>query len=585
MGRWEGLLGRLVTQFERLLGLLRDNMLTVAVVAGLIAIATTPIAFAVLARLDWFRARRGRVMQKPEFWSVVCAMLLVMGLPAIFCALAIKSQYFDKDRYAFDPNRVPSVLDQGRQYEGRELLKSVQEADRAVKEEMDRLRDERKALQVAVNRLDQQILLLGQQAIRWSATAEVMPGVVDAMGVVRKAAEVDAKPAWQELVAILNDPKRRMDAQSGGGPAAAIATVAAAPGAASSAALPTSAGPAWLAAELAGVPDEQKAVAALVPFDALPAGWEAGQAGESRLQTFRGERMYELIDGRAESFLQYNCSGMAYAFFKPKGDDSGEVQLYIYEFPSSLKAFGKYGSEKTPESLAVDVGSEGFTAAGSVSFYKGRYFGQLVSTSEAPKFADFSMTVAQAVADRIDRPPGSATGPTAAAAPAPGTKPAETSTSDATDPAALFKLLPDSPNPGQPQYVAQDAFGYSFLSDVFLADYSQEGASWQGFLRPYSSADEARAVFARYLESARSDGAKIEELSFDGADRAAVINAIGLFDIIFLRGNVLGGANGSTVREPAETFARSFLKRLPAEIPWNPASAGPTGSNVEGGER
>ena len=564
MGVSEGWMSQVLTQFERLLSMARDHMLTLMVVACLCAMATTPIAFAILGRLDWFRARRGRTMQRPEFWSVVCSMLLVMGLPAIFCGLAIKSQYFDEDRYAFDPNRVPSVLDQGRQYEARNLLESVKEADLAVKLEMERLRGERKALQVSVNKLDSQVLLLGKQAIRWSATAEVLPGLVDAMGQVRKAAEVDAKPEWQELVTILNDPTRRMEAQAGGGP---VGFVAAAPGAAA-VATPAAAGavaaPAWLAAELAVVPDEQKRVANLVPFETMPATWEVGQAGDRKMQTFPGERMYELIDGRAESFLQYNCDGMAYSFFKPKGDDSGEVQLYVYEFPTSLKAFGKYGSEKTPESVAVDVGSEGFTSAGSVSFHKGKYFVQLVSTSEDAKFADFSMLMAKAVADRIDRPAG-ATGSSAASAGETGASP---NAEEANDPAALFKFLPDAPKPGLPQYVAQDAFGYSFLSDVFLADYTGEGASWQGFLRPYTNTDEAVAVFKKYLESARSDGAKIDEVTFEGADRAAVINSIGLFDVIFLRGNVLGGANGSTVREPAEAFARSFLKRLPNQIPW-----------------
>ena len=574
MGASEGWLSQVLTQFERLIALARDNMLTLAVVACLFAMATTPIAFAILGRLDWFRARRGRSMQKPEFWSVVCSMLLVMGLPAIFCGLAIKSQYFDQDRYAFDPNRIPSVLEQGRQFEGKNLLESVKEADQAVKLEMDRLRGERKSLQVAVNKLDSQLLLLGKQAIRWSATSEVLPGVVDAMGVVRKAAEVDAKPDWQELVTILNDPTRRMEAQAGGGP---MTLVAAAPGAvagpAAAGAAASSSAPAWLAAELATVPDEQKRVAGLVPYEAVPGAWEVGQAGDRRLQTFPGERMYELIDGRAESFLQYNCDGMAYTFFKPKGDDSGEVQLYVYEFPTTLKAFGKYGSEKTPESVPVEVGGEGFTSAGSVSFHKGKYFVQLVSTSDNPKFAEFSLTMARAVADRIDKPAGGGAAATGATV---GASTAESKQADSGDPGALFKFLPDAPKPGLPQYVAQDAFGYSFLSDVFLADYSGEGSSWQGFLRPYSSADEAATVFKKYLDSARSDGAKIDEVSFEGADKAAVINSIGLFDVIFLRGNVLGGANGSTVREPAEAFARSFLKRLPAEIPWSgPAEGGP----------
>src|SRR3954464_2889627 len=117
-----------------------DPLTAVAITAALFALATTPIAFAVLGRLDWFKARRGRVMQRPEFSSIVCAMMLVMGIPAIFIALVVKSQYYDKNRYEFDPNKTWSVLEQGRGF------KSLEEADKAVKEEMKRLAEERKNL-------------------------------------------------------------------------------------------------------------------------------------------------------------------------------------------------------------------------------------------------------------------------------------------------------------------------------------------------------------------------------------------------------------------------------------------------------
>src|SRR5262249_28284454 len=117
-----------------------DPLMTLAVTAGLIALATTPIAFAILGRMQWFKARRGRTMMTPTFASIVVAMMLVMGIPAIFVALVVKSQYFDKNRYEFDPNKTWSVLEQGRGY------RNVQEADEAVKQEMARLALERKNL-------------------------------------------------------------------------------------------------------------------------------------------------------------------------------------------------------------------------------------------------------------------------------------------------------------------------------------------------------------------------------------------------------------------------------------------------------
>src|SRR5262245_27908362 len=91
-----------------------DPLLVLALSAALFAMATTPLVFAVLGRLEWFKARRGRVIQRPEFWSVTIAMMLVMGIPVIFAALVLKSRSFDHNRYEFDPNRTWSVLEQGR---------------------------------------------------------------------------------------------------------------------------------------------------------------------------------------------------------------------------------------------------------------------------------------------------------------------------------------------------------------------------------------------------------------------------------------------------------------------------------------
>ena len=46
-----------------------------------------------------------------------------------------------------------------------------------------------------------------------------------------------------------------------------------------------------------------------------------------------------------------------------------------------------------------------------------------------------------------------------------------------------------------------------------------------------------------------------------------VSNNIGLVDVVFRKGNTLGGANGATSTQPAEAFARNLAKSLPAMVP------------------
>ena len=139
-------------------------------------------------------------------------------------------------------------------------------------------------------------------------------------------------------------------------------------------------------------------------------------------------------------------------------------------------------------------------------------------------------------------------------------------------PEALFALLPAGSGKSSPKYVAQDAFGYSFLADIFMADYSQDGKTWQGFFHPYRDAKEAEAVFEKYLAGAKLDGAEVKTLEAEEADRMIVSSNIGLIDVLFLKGNVVGGANGATEEAAAEAFARAFAKSLPADVP--PLDAG-----------
>jgi hypothetical protein len=290
----------------------------------------------------------------------------------------------------------------------------------------------------------------------------------------------------------------------------------------------------------------------MLPLSNLPAGWVVAKSGDKHLETFNAENLFEKIDGRAESFIQYDVQGMAYTYYHPAGDDSMEAQLYIFEMKDPLKAYGKYGSEKPDGVPTVAIGTEGYTSAGSTLFYAGKYYTQVVTTKDDPKLAAFAMEIAKRVAEK--QSPSSAGGVAAA-----GPK--------GTSPADIFKLLPAGPKKAGEKYVAQDAFGYSFLGDVFMADYEDGGVSWQGFLRPYETPEAAKDVFEKYVATAKQDGANIKMIDDSGADRMVVSANIGLVDAIILKGNTVAGANGATDATKAEAFARALAKTLPARVP------------------
>ncbi len=539
-----------------------DPLKALALAAALIALATTPIAFAILGRLDWFQARRGRVLMKPSFISIIVGMMLVMSIPAIFAALVVKSQDFDKDRYEFDPNKTWSVLDQGRAY------KTLDAADNAVKLEMERLAEERKNLANGVKKLDEAMVAMRTASAQSMATAQAVPAVLERLATIRRAVGVDAPQQLMDFTvpAVTGPIAGTGNAAGAMSPSIASATGSTfSPNATGTAASAPTAIPvppksglteAEANAEYATVAEPQRNLASMLPLAGIPAGWEVSKSGDKHLEAFNADNMFEKIDGRAESFTQNNVTGMAYASYHPTGDDSSDVQIYIFEFDHSkpLRAQTKYNTEKPDDLKPIAIGTEGYTAAGSLLFFTDPYYTQIVSTVDDPKFAKFAEEIARRVAAK-QKPTGNQ--PKSAAE-------------------SIFALLPAEPARENPTLVALDAFGYGFLSEIFMADYKEGNASWQGFIRPYATVAEAESVFTQYLAAAKRDGGDAKLTTTPGADQFVINTNVGLVDAIFRRGATIGGVSGASGKTDAdkaeaasraEAFARKFAQDLPAEVP------------------
>lgn len=550
---------------------LADPLRGLAALACVIALATTPIAFVLLGRREYLHTRRGRSYRRPEWWSVVCGMALVMGVPGIILALLVKSQYFDEDRYAFDPNETWSVVEQGRQY------RNARELSEAAEREFTRLQEERKLLVEGVKAVDEAMIGLRAAAATSPPTAEAIPQVLERLATIRKAVGVDAPQQLLDETAppielARNTPPSMPYPYMMPPPGFDWGAQAGAPGAAPP---PPGPGlsPSELQAELAQVPEPQRELAALLPLTDLPEGWEIGQSGERFLESFNAGNLYEKIDGRAESFVQYDVVGMAYTFYHPEGNPANEVQLYIFELSSPLNALGKYGTERPEEVEPLELGTSGYASGTSVFFHAKSYYVQIVPTSESEEFRDFALAIARRISNDIL--PGSApeAEPPAALASSDGgdsagpteVPPAEPE--EEADPTILFTFLPEGPGRSNEQYVSQDVFGYAFLSNVFMASYNEGDLTWQAFVRPYASPERARDVFDQYRAEAEAFDAKIQEVEHDSADAMFIAENFGLIDVIFLEGNAFGGVNGASDLDSARQFADAFVSSLPETVP------------------
>ena len=287
----------------------------------------------------------------------------------------------------------------------------------------------------------------------------------------------------------------------------------------------------------------------MLPLSGLPSGWVLsklpGKNPPKFVESFNADNLFEKMDGGAESYIQNGVKGMACCSYHPSGDEDSEVQLFVFEMGDPLKARGKFDAEKPDTVTSVAIGEGAYITEGSVFIHAGRYYTVVNVAQTDPKVLAFAEGIARQVA---------------------ALQKSEKSSGPSSE--DLFKLFPAEPKQSGTKYVSKDVFGYSFLSDVFLADYQVGDMTFQGFLRPYATAEEARKVFDQYVETAKKDGATVKVIDGTKAEKMILSDNIGLVDVIFLKGNAVGGANGAGKAEPAEAFARKFVEFLPDAVPF-----------------
>ena len=310
----------------------------------------------------------------------------------------VKSRHFDKDRYEFDPNKTWSVLEQGRGF------RDVEEADEAVKREMTRLAEERKNLVDSVKKLDEAMLALRAVAGTSPAVAQAVPNVLERLAGVRKSVGVDGPQQLMDFTA----PPVDLAAVAASAPAPTLAVPGTLPAPAPALAAPAGRGltpaerrrPSWRPS-----PSRRRPLAAMLPLTDLPAGWTVGKSGDRHLETFNAENLYEKINGRAESFIQYDVKGMAYTYLPPRRRrvDRGPG-LHLRDGRHAQGA-GQVSARRSPTRSSRSTSARTATrSAGSTLFYAGPYYTQIVSTTRRPQVR--RLRPGAGPADRRQQKPG-----------------------------------------------------------------------------------------------------------------------------------------------------------------------------------
>jgi hypothetical protein len=109
--------------------------------------------------------------------------------------------------------------------------------------------------------------------------------------------------------------------------------------------------------------------------------------------------------------------------------------------------------------------------------------------------------------------------------------------------------------------IAADAFGYDRFDQVFTAIYKLDDSEIMAFLSNRQSKEDAAKLAQAYFEFLLEfDGSEVQtEVSIEGA---RVVEILGTFEIIYSKGNYIGGVREAESKEHALELARRLYTKL-----------------------
>lgn len=267
--------------------------------------------------------------------------------------------------------------------------------------------------------------------------------------------------------------------------------------------------------------------------EALAGGWKRG-----KVESYTADNLYEKINGRAELYISYDVVGLTCTSYRQvgKGGEEKFVDVFVYDMGSPQNAFGIYSYERVAGiGKPMKLGNGGYQAAGSIYFWKGKHYVQVVAPFEDDALKSACEAIARAIDAQLRAEPVDIWG---------------------------LKVLPkDGLMQDSVTYIKRKAFGYDFLNEVYTAQYRYAGKLLKAFVCKCSSAADAKSKLGNWKNALRKYGKVVSERQFKG-EPWFVGKSGDEFVIAFCKGSMLGGVIEASDLKVAEEFARSFFDKL-----------------------
>ena len=277
-----------------------------------------------------------------------------------------------------------------------------------------------------------------------------------------------------------------------------------------------------------GAPGTEAMVVALPNADVLT-GWEM----VSEPETYGPENLWDYINGQAEFYLAYGFVRVDAAEYRQESG-SPSVVVEVYQMASPEDAFGIFAAERNSDDRQIEVGSGGYLGTNVLNFWQGENYIKLTSFETGAGYEEALAALAREI---------SARGPTSSGE------------------LEIFSYFPEEGRiEASERYFARGFLGQGYLNRAYRVDYGRSGdSSFQLFLAPFDSSDEARAALAQYADFLKSQGHGFESVE---GESPTMVAETGRANVVFAQDEFLGGVLDADSPEHGRNVADGFAKRI-----------------------
>jgi hypothetical protein len=248
------------------------------------------------------------------------------------------------------------------------------------------------------------------------------------------------------------------------------------------------------------------------------------------------EDLYEYIDGEAGFFVGYGFLSLMGAHYELASDPDQFMTLDVYDMGEKLGAFGVFQAKRDDSLPSLGLGAASSGTQGYVSFYKDRYYVEIVSVTTKEEQRRQHVRLAEVVAGRIQ--------------------------GDSSPPRELQYLPGNGKITGSERYVVGGILGHSFLQRGLVCKYRREGKEFSAFIAFFENAEEAARSHHQHKSSLQEAGQTCSPVTIRDAEGFTSRTPYHEQIVVVRTGTFLIGAYDLSDRDMARRLLLEMLDRV-----------------------